>query len=262
MRKIMMTGSEFNEDNDLFFYEQDGKYYEMKDGRIKEISKLQLSIFVSLYWSRSSIKIEIMEKDNHFYSKMFIPIYEDIFLELYEEGKTEKEARNKVQNMFDEFIEYNEKYEENIRRNEINQIKKMHRFVFLPLDRENMKDDLSDLELIYVDDENTLDFRDLAILYGVPNDARADQPIFGYVEEGKLVFFKKYFMKEQFEKYKEIINQYKNEITEHYGLKEYDLYFGMQKHEDYLNKKELPLLDEYVTSDFIAYYPKYKQKNF
>ena len=167
----MMTGSEFNEDNDLFFYEQDGKYYEMKDGKIKEISKLQLSIFVSLYWSRSSIKIEIMEKDNHFYSKMFIPIYEDIFLELYEEGKTEKEARNKVQNMFDEFIEYNEKYEENVRRNEINQIKKMHRFVFLPLDRENMKDDLSDLELIYVDDENTLDFRDLAILYGVPNDA-------------------------------------------------------------------------------------------
>lgn len=258
MRLIMKTGSVCDEENDSFFYEENGKYYEDEKG-MKEISKLQLAIYVSLYWSKSSISFETELKNEAFYATMFIPIYEDVYVELYEEGDTEEKAIENVNSRFDDFVKYSEKYEENIRRNEIKQLQNMHRFIFLPKDRKAICFDFSDLDFFYVEDNN-LSFRDLAVSFGVPNDARADVPIFGYVEGNKLVFFKELFLKGQFEQYKEIINKYQREIAKYYGLDEYELYIGMQTHEEYLRKNNIPILDEYVFSDFIAYYPIYKQK--
>ncbi len=258
MKKIMMTGTLDTEENDCFFYEKDGKYFEDKEGEMKETSKLQLALYVSLYWSDTSIQTEVKEENNHFYATMFIPIYEEIFMELYEDGDSEEEAKTKVRSLFDDFLNYYEQYEKNIRRNEIRQLKNMKRFIFLPKKRDDFQDNILERELIYVEDSD-LDFRDMAISLGVPKDARADEPVFGYIEDNKLVFFKAFFSKGEKEKFKELVSKYEEEIAEHYHLENYDLYLGMLTHEEYMNATDKPLLDSFLTEDFTAYYAIKKQ---
>lgn len=260
MKKFMMTGTLDSEENDSFFYEENGKYFEDKDGKKKEISKLQLSIYVSLYWSDTSIQIDVEEKENHFYATMFIPIYDEIFMELYADGDSKEKAKKNVKNIFDDFLNYHKKYESNIRRNEIRQLKNMKRFIFLPRETKELYDNILEREVIYVED-NDLDFRDMAISLGVPNDARADEPVFGYVEENKLVFFKPFFFKGEKELFSQLVDKYKKEIAEHYQLKDYDLYLGMLTHEEYMEAIKSPLIDDYVTNDFQAYYAIKKQEN-
>lgn len=259
MFKRAMIGTLDSEEYDRFIYEENEKYFEDKDGIKKEISKLQLALYFSLYWSDTSIQIESEEKENKFLATMFIPIYDEIFMELYEEGNSKEEAENKVKQLFDNFLNYYEKYEENVRRNEIRQLQNMNCFIFLPKDRTNLDVSLLEYELIYAEN-NILDFRDLAISLGVPKDARADQPVFGYVEENKLVFFKEYYMNGEKEEFQQLVKKYEKEVAEHFGLKKYDLYLGKLTHEEFLDIKEEPLLDSFLTDDFPAYYAIRKQE--
>lgn len=259
MFKRAMTGTLDTEANDRFFYEENSKYFEDKDGEMKEISKLQLALYISLYWSDTSIQVDAEEKDGKYLATMFIPIYDEIFMELYEEGNSKNEAKKNVRKLFDEFLDYYEKYEENIRKNEVRQLQNMKCFLFLPKDRTDFDGSLLDSELIYADD-NTLDFRDLAISLGVPKDARADQPVFGYVENNKLVFFKTFFMQGQKDEFKQLIDSYEKEIANHYNLTDYEVYTGMVTHEEYMNLYDEQLSDSFLTDDFPAYYAVSKRR--
>lgn len=238
-------------------YEDNEKYFELNRTKEIEITKLQVTEKITNYWSLDSVKNLKSKKlkDGTFKTIKVIPIYDWISVELFGYGKTEKESINDVDNKFKYFCDYHDKYEQNMNRNKKNFMQKIKKFGFLPKQRDFMDVHIKTfehLELVYFKD-NDLDFRENAILNGVPSDARADDPIFGYVYENKLIFFKSYFIKGQKENFEIFIKEHYKEIANHYNLKNYTLYEGVISPYYYFVDKNNCLLDSLTTDDYEYY---------
>lgn len=254
MRLIAESGSEFS-DEVARYYEHNGEYFVEMERKIEPITKLEIANEVGMYWDKDCIYTETNQTQNGYCALMNIPIYEDIYICLYNCDETEELAEKGVKEMFDDFIALNEKFEENIERNRVNQQKNMKCFAFIP-DNDDCKNPVyENWKLVYFEDGETADFRELAVREGVPNDARADRPIFGYVEGDKLVFFKKVFFQGEFDNYIPFIKSIYKDIAEHYGLENYHVFHSMSMVEELCWSRKIDLEEDFITRDLAYYRP-------
>lgn len=239
MKKI----AELIDDTEIIEYFSDSKDYfqEYNNKRIK-INKLYLASILGTMWNEESNYIETEEINNMFVAKYIIPIYDWITLILLSNEDTKERAENEVKKLYTDLYEYNKIYEENVNRNKDIFMSKIHKFAYF------------NNEIHYFEDSNK-SFRELVIEAGVPSDARADEPIFGYVDENNLIIYKEFFLKGEREKFKDFVEKYKEEIAEHYQLETCNLYIGKKRHEDiYVDENDI-LLEELISMDFKYYTP-------
>jgi hypothetical protein len=250
----MLIGTYFIEDEKYDIICENNKYYSINTNLSfkKEMSKLDVAQIVSSYWSFDLINNYVDEKnqDKNFKVIKDIPIYDWISLELYGYGKNKEEATKEVETLFDDFIHYYKKFEINKIRNLENFMKKVTKFAYFPKDRKSSFD-FNDLELI-IDSKKTLtSFRDFAINNGIPNDARADEPIFGYVDGNNIVFSKFFFLKGQKEKYIDFIKHHYEDIAKSFHLKDYNVFLNVKC----VCSETNGLDDSYIYKDFDYYRP-------
>lgn len=259
MQLIGVSGSMLHEEQLNRYYEHNGEYFIDIDDQVFPTTKLDIAETVSLYWNLDCNNFDTEKIKNGYRASIFIPIYDDIYITLYGFDKTEEIARKNVQNMFDDFIALYKQYEQNSKRNQISQYKNMKRFAYIPKNREADFSDsiIGNGEWVFFND-NTKSFRELAINTGIPNDARADLPIFGYVENNMLVFFKEHFIKDEKEKYLSFIKDNYVNIAKHYGLEEYEVYTNMVTLEELYRRTEKDLSDSLVTGDYLFFFPENK----
>ena len=261
----MLIGKHIIDGIELLWYEKDDKYHQLEDNKKIELSKVYLSEQIANYWSFDSIhNTTKKQEDNTYLTTKFIPIYDWIFIELYGYGKTKEESIFDVENRFKIFIDYNEKLEENINRNKRIFMGKIKKFGYLPKKRDEFDihcETFLDSEIIYFDDCE-LDFRELAIKNGVPSDARADGPIFGYVNENNLVFFKFGFINKQKEFFLKFIEENHKNIAKHYGLTKYTLYKQVIPYYNREVDNNDVLLENMIDKDFDYYVPALKIGDF
>ncbi len=264
----MKIGTIFLDGDEFDWYFDNGRYYQIEQSTLKEtpLTKAYIAQTVGNMWDENCNKDNTLENKDNFETVRFIPIYDGIFVQLYGYGSTKEESIEKVKALYDELLEYNDKIEENIQRNLENQMLRVHRFAILPEDRiistiDKDEDYYENMEIIFFEDGKE-DFRELVINEGIPDDARADEPITGYVEENKIVFTRWGFIKGEFERYLSAINKYEDKIVSHYNLKEeYEVYLGASRYYDILNYDENGNQPEdIIDSDFDYYYPKNKRK--
>lgn len=247
----MIKIAELEYDGEIIEYFLDnGKYFEKNKDEYIPATKLYLATRVGCEWDKECNEIVTEEQESGFKATYFIPIYDWIIFYLYATGNTKEEAVENVKKLYNDLEEYNKKYEENEERNKKRFMSKIHKFAFF------------DNTIHYFEDSEK-DFRELVVECGIPNDARADEPIFGYIDGGKLVFFKHFFKKGEQKVFENFIECYKEKIIKHYGLKHCDIYIGVRWHLDQYKDTNGYPIDELVSMDFEYYTPiKYLQTAF
>lgn len=247
----MIKIAELDYDGEIIEYFLDkNKYFQKKDDEYIPATKLYLASRIGCEWDKECNEIIVEQKDNLYEAVYIIPIYDWITFYLFANGITKEEAKLNVEKIYNDLEEYNNLYEKNEERNEKRFMSKIHKFAFFN-------------QTIHYFEDSEKDFRKLVVECGIPDDARADEPIFGYVDGEKLVFFKHFFAKGEKEIFENFIDCYKEKIIKHYGLKHCDIYIGVKWHLDrYKDENEYPI-DDLVFMDFEYYTPiKYLQTAF
>ncbi len=260
----MRFGTLFLEDEELDYYEEDGTYYALNKDTLEKIplTQVQVAQTVANAWSDDCIKDSFEEIKDGFEAIKFIPIYDWIFFQLYGQGKTKEEALQNVNRIYEAFCSLNDLIEENIERNRVRQALNTERFAILPIDRKTSTldgDYYDDMELVFFDKSKD-DFRTLCIREGIPSDARADEPLTGYVEDNKIIFTREMFISGEFEKYKNTIDKFEQEIVNHYNLKDYELYYSAKIYTNTQIDENGNLNDSVLNKDFDYYTPRLKSK--
>ena len=237
--------------------------HEINSNEIKETTKLSIAIYIANYWSDDCNNIDINYINNIYKATMYIPIYDWITVELYSEGTTKDIAENKVKEMFNDFIEYNNKYEENNERNLRKFMSQVAKFgVFYKnrktSDLENRV--FNDVEIVYDNPFTNTSFREFIVENGVPDDARVDSMIYGYVKDNIIVFNKCGFLKGQKDAYYNYIENHHNEIAKHYNLpNNYEVFAFITEYEDTITKdNNYP--DSLIYQNYEYYIPTKKIK--
>lgn len=240
-----------------YIYEDNGSYYfQDKDKKIP-LTKLQVAEMISNYWDLDLVlNVETCKlEDGTYKTTKNIPIYDWISVDLFGYGDTEFNSVINADYTFKEFCDYHNKYEENEKRNERNFMKKIKKFAFLPIQRDFSdihKLDFDNVEFIAFED-NDDNFRKNIIKNGVPKDARADDPICGYVYANKLVFFKSFFLKGQKEYFDKFIMDNYEKVAKFYHLDNFELYEGViPPYYQFVDAND-NLLDTLVTDDYEYY---------
>lgn len=225
--------------NDIYL--ENGIYYECIDNEKKEINKLDIAERVAMVWSST---YDTTEKYNDEYiSTKQIPIYDWITLLLYGYGKNKEESLDNVNKIYNDFISFYDIFEKNEERNKNIFMKNIHKFAYFNNE-------------IHFFEDNIKDFRALVIDCGIPNDARADEPIFGYVENNELVIFKWYFFKKEKEFFTNFWKENHKKIAQYYNLKNYKLYIGINEINDFGLDKNKCIDEKYMYCDYKYYQPK------
>ncbi len=230
------------------------------DGKRTKLTKTHIAQIVGNRWD-DFYDFPKCEIDNGiFRATRSVPIYDTICLDLYGYGKTEEEARRKVQKLYNEFDNLSEKIENNIKKNKENQMMRIHKFAIIPKNKtltayNNIEEYYTNMELVFFKDGKD-DFRRLLIDIGIPNDGRADECITGYVEGNNIVFTKMGFTKGEKSYYIDVINTYKKEIAKHYNIENYVLYYESDRYYDILQNSEGIYPEDMDTLKFDYYYPK------
>lgn len=249
----ILIGRQFIEEDTINYYKRENKFYEVIDGEETEISELHFSSIVANYWDIDLVENKTSEKlsDGSYKTTKIIPIYDGIEFELYGYGSTGEESLMDVDIQFINYCELYERYLSNLSRNENEFMKSIHKFAFLPKERKHTEihnKEFHDLEFVAFED-NYLNFRKNAIENGIPKDARADEPIFGYIKDNQLVFFKFFFIKGQFENYIKYIKDNYKKVQDYYKLEKCEVYVSIL---DYTNPKRDILKDgRYMPEELI-----------
>lgn len=239
MKKII----ELIVDDEVFEYFNDNnKYFEKKENEYIPISKLHLAFNLGTMWSESTNHIEVEEENGLFEASYIVPIYDWIVLILKAFNTNKDLAIKEVKELYNDLYNYNEIYEKNVERNKRNFMSRIKKFAYF------------NDEIHYFEDSSK-DFRELVVECGIPNDARADEPIFGYLDGNNLVIYKEFFMKGEKEFFFNFVNEKNKEIAKYFGLKEYNLYLGKRRHEEIFVDENDNLLEELLTMDFDYYTP-------
>ncbi len=198
-------------DNVYIVYEKEGIYY-MKDtsNENKEIKTTKLHIASLIGTALRSSKIFVEKRGKKYIAKKYIIVYDSIEIELFYYSDEKNKVIRKLEELYNMLIDLNDKYEANQERNMRKFMGKIHKFAYF------------DAQVHYFED-NTKDFRELVVEAGIPNDARADFPIFGYANGNQLVIFKNMFFKGDKQEFLEFIDKNKMNIAKHYGLKSFKL---------------------------------------
>lgn len=245
-------------DNDCYdYYEENEKFYIKKDEGYFEISKLFLAQKIGSAWSEESIFLTVEENNDEFLGIIQIIIYDFITFSIFKYGKTKEEALNNINKFYRELLELNYVYEQNIERNKRKFMSKLQKFAFI---NKNYTDfgfktiKETEYDLVFFKDSNKT-FRELVVEYGVPNDARADEPIFGYVFNNKLIFFKHFFRSGEQEDYIDFIIKHKDEIIKHYKLSNLEIYSSIKNFQQVFKDEEGYPIETLISDDFDYYYP-------
>ena len=239
MKKIM----ELIVDDEVFeYFNEDDKYFEKKDDKYIPISKLHLAFNLGTMWNEDCNHIEVNEENGIFEASYIVPIYDWIVLILKAFNEDENLAINEVKELYNDLYKYNEIYEKNVERNKRNFMARINKFAYF------------NDEIHYFED-SAKDFREIVVECGIPNDARADEPIFGYVDENKIVIYKEFFMKGEKDIFFNFVEENSKEIAKHFNLKEYELYLGKRRHEEIFIDENGNLIEDLLTMDFDYYTP-------
>ena len=177
----MIKIAELEVDKEIIEFYFDGKnYFQKKEEQYIPATKLYLATRIGCEWDKECNDIIVQKEEEYFKAIYIIPIYDWITFYLFANGKTEEKAKENVELISKDLENYNNKYEENVKRNKESFMSKVHKFAYF------------DNKIHYFKDSKK-SFRELVVESGIPNDARADEPIFGYIHKEKLVFFKHFF---------------------------------------------------------------------
>lgn len=247
----MVKIAELEVDREVIEYYFDGKnYFQKSDDKFIPATKLYLATRIGCEWDKECNDIIIEKKDDVYEAIYIIPIYDWITFFLFANGDTEESAKENVEKIYNDLEKLNTCYEENEERNKKRFMSKIHKFAFFN-------------ETIHYFEDSEKDFRELVVECGIPNDARADEPIFGYIDGSKLVFFKHFFKKGEKEIFENFIDCYREKILKHYNIEYADIYIGVYNHEDIYKDEHEYLLEELVSTDFEYYTPiKYLETAF
>lgn len=225
------------EDNCEKYYFDGHSYFVEKENSFIKISKLHLAIQIGAAWNEKDNTIVTEQIDNKYKSTYNIPIYDWVDFQLFAYGITENEAEYNLLTLYNDLKEYYNKYSKNKEYNKRQFMKSVHKFAFF------------EHQIHYFPDSEK-DFRELVVEIGVPNDARADMPIFGYIQGNNLVFFKLFFL--GFEKiiFLDFINRNKKHIMNHYGLNQCNIYTNIKKCEQQYIDENKYVLDSLVDNQF------------
>ena len=175
----MQIGIYIVENEEYPIYLENGVYSIDLGDKVEVFTKLYIAQIIANYWSDDSNTFTT-EKDGDLYkAEIFIPIYDWIFVTLFYFDKDEQIAQKKVKEMFDDFCDYNKKYEENLERNRKAFMNKVHRFGFINIDDHEIKPNYSKLNFVQFPDGDD-EFYILAINAGMKNKSFARGQIFGY----------------------------------------------------------------------------------
>lgn len=254
----MIFGKLYVIDQEYNVLEENGKYFE-ENVITKERTErtfLDLAMTVSMYWSERDVIVEA--NGNTYTASMCLPLYDGVEFILYGYGDTEEIAKQNVKQKFDELMSHYDVYIVNCERNEENFMMKVKKFAYFYKNREESsvkKVGFDDMELVCEDVSTKTPFREFAIENGVPSDARADNPIFGYVDGNTIVFYKPFYIKGQREVYLDFVKEHYNEIAKHYNIENPVVYMNALETADEMYNKEQKYTSDMLTSDYPYYTP-------
>lgn len=227
----MLFAKFYEDDKTIDIHLENESFFTINEsGKKLPTTRIDVCSYIADSWTGRHEEIYVEKENDTFVATCPIIVYDWISIDLYGYGTSKEEAIKNVEDTYDRCVKYYEAFEENIEKNKKAFFSKVHKFGFLPIDRNHFDVNdkhLPESELVFFED-NDLDFRENAFLNGIPSDARADSPIFGYVDGKKIVFSKDYFIKNSFQRedFLKTIRDYHKIIATHYNLDDYEVYEG------------------------------------
>lgn len=251
----MKIGTYIVDNEEMDYFEENGSYYYINKNNEKiPQTKLNIAYIITSEWSLNSIHNSSHEVNDKWVSEKNIIIYDWIEFILYGYGDTKQDSIKDLEDRYHDFIEYNHKYRLNVKRNKEKFMSSIHKFAYIPKDRNiselDTKGEIPEGEFIFFEDSEK-DFRELIVEQGVPEDARADEPILGYVSKNELVFFKPYFLEGAREKFDKFVEENHAIVAHHYNLAIYKLYKGIKKYSDIYVDEHNNIREELLNTDFM-----------